>query len=453
MTDINKIKRDTPLKDVITKLQENDEIILGVAESDLINNYELQDLFSGTRQTSRFIKNLYLGNTLTTYNLFSGLSNEAGYTIWRYPVSNFVDNSVNAMYLDDMKLDYRGAATSETATSFSSILLLSGTTYTDDTTEAGTDNGVDFRLMNHNSESLLIGDTNTFNGIDFNFATLGYGYGLHAYYFSGTWAELTSTRNGLIDDTSSFTSNGRISFTIPSDWISGTFNGQNKRWLKLTTDTTPVSTATSYYIRPDDSVKNLLSLSSDDILDGNWAWCYYNNNAYVTLKNRGGLGYEGNEWLRIESSDTNKQNFFVYNHTLNTSYQKADWTQTVSNMVGNYAYQQKTSRMTISGTGANPPVICLLSGTVDVTNANRVVIQPYAASYNSNPAIFIVKRDSTVLYSGTYVAANILPFSPTVVDTTMDSGNKLYSLNVQVFSTGSNTNIIDFGILSVQVIK
>jgi len=327
MTEINKVRTDIPFAEAIRKLQDNDNKLLGLAEVDHVDAIDLQDIFSGTGQSSRFIRDFPLGHSLATFGIFSGVSNEAGYTIWKYPVSNFADSTYNSMYLDDVKLAYRGAATSEATTSFNSVFLLSGTTWVNNTIEAGTNNGTAFGLMNHSSNSLYIGDTNTFNGIDFNFDTLGYGYDLKAYYFSGTWVELSSITHSLNDDTSNFTSNGRIDFTIPTDWISGTFNGVSNKWIKLTTDSNPVTTAQAYYIRPDDSVKNLLSLSSDDILDKNWAWCYFNNYVYLTLKNRGGLGYEGNEWIRIESNETNRKNYFVYNHELKTTYQKSTWSQ------------------------------------------------------------------------------------------------------------------------------
>ena len=327
MTEINKVRTDIPFAEAIRKLQDNDNILLGLAGADQIDAIDLQDIFSGTGHASRFTRDLSLGHSVATFKLFSGVSNEAGYTIWKYPVTSFGDSTYNSLYLDDVRLDYRGAAISETATSFNSVFLLSGTTWVDNTVEAGTDNGTAFGLMSHSSNSLYIGDTNTFNGIDFNFNTLGYGYDLKAYYFSGTWVQLSSITNSLSDDTSNFTSNGRVSFNIPTDWISGTFNGVNNKWVKLTTDSNPITTAQAYYVRPDDSVRNLLSLSSSDILDKNWAWCYFNNYVYLTLKNRGGLGYEGNEWIRIESNETNRKNYFVYNHELKASYQNSAWSQ------------------------------------------------------------------------------------------------------------------------------
>jgi hypothetical protein len=327
MAEINKVRTDIPFAEAIRKLQDNDNKLLGLAEVDHVDAIDLQDLFSGTGQSSRFTRDFPLGHSLATFAIFSGVSNEAGYTIWKYPVTNFADSTYNSLYLDDVKMDYRGNAISEAATSFNSVFLLSGTTWVNNTAEAGTDNGTAFSLMSHSSENLYIGDTNTFNGIDFNLNTLGYGYNLKAYYFSGTWVQLTSVTNTLNDDTSNLTSNGRLSFGVPGDWISGTFNGVNNKWVKLTTDSNPITTAQAYYVRPDDSVRNLLSLSSDDILDKNWAWCYFNNYVYLTLKNRGGIGYEGNEWIRIESNETNRKNYFVYNHELKVTFQNSSWSQ------------------------------------------------------------------------------------------------------------------------------
>ncbi|MDD5265447.1 MAG: hypothetical protein PHU43_11525 [Candidatus Bipolaricaulis sp.] len=369
MTEINKVRTDIPFAEAIRKLQDNDNKLLGLSEVDTVDAIDLQDLFSGTGHSSRFTRDFPLGHSLATYNLFSGVSNEAGYTIWKYPVTNFKDSIYNALYLDDVKLDYRGSAISEAATSFNSVFLLSGTTWVNDTTEAGTDNGTAFGLMSHSSNSLYIGDTNTFNGIDFNLSTLGYNYDLKAYYFSGTWVELSPITHSLNDDTSDLTSNGRISFDIPTDWISGTFNGVSNKWIKLTTDSNPITTAQAYYIRPDDSVKNLLSLSSDDILDKNWSWCYFNNYVYLTLKNRGGIGYEGNEWVRIESNDTNRKNYFVYNHELKTTYQNNTWGQwfgEVPSQTGNANKFLSTNGVHTFWSGTNPVIktfIPTLSGT------------------------------------------------------------------------------------------
>ncbi len=327
MTDINKVRTDIPFAEAIRKLQDNDNILLGLAGADQIDAIDLQDIFSGTGQISRYKRNIMLGNTLATYNSFSGVSNEAGYTIWKYPVTSFADSTDNALYLDDVKMNYRGVATSEVASSFSSVFLLSGTTWVNNTTEAATTGGTQFGLMNHSSTDLYLGSTSTFGGVDFNFETLGYNYDLSAYYFSGTWVKLSTITNNLDDDTSNFTSNGRITWNVPTDWISGTYNGVDNRWIKLSTATNPITTAQAYSVKVPTSAVSMLSLSSDDILDKNWSWCYYNNYVYLTLKNRGGLGYEGNEWIRIESNDTNRKNYFVYNHELKTTYQNSSWTQ------------------------------------------------------------------------------------------------------------------------------
>lgn len=325
MTDINRVRTDIPFAEAIKKFQENDNTILSLAEADKIDYLDIIDIMSGTGNKSRFERNTQLGHSLTNYTSWSGVSNEAGYTVWRYPLTNFADHTDNKLYLDDVALDYRGIATSESTTAFDLVYVKSGSTYTNNTVEAGTTQGTSFGLMASNVEDLYIGDADVFGGIDFNFDILGYNYNLDVYYFNGAWTELSTTTDALGDDTLNFSSSGRVTWDLPTDWISGTFNSQNKRWVKISTTTTPVTVARAYHVMPVDSVINKLSLSSDDIFDKKWAWCHFNDNLYVTLKNAGGVGYEGREWITRDSTDTNKQNYFVYNHELKTTYQRDDF--------------------------------------------------------------------------------------------------------------------------------
>lgn len=74
-----------------------------------------------------------------------------------------------------------------------------------------------------------------------------------------------------------------------------------------------------------DSVESLLALSAEDIVAGNWAWCTYNGEVYVTLRNSGATSYEGDFFICSSSSDGNLQNYFIYNHIISGDYQDATY--------------------------------------------------------------------------------------------------------------------------------
>jgi len=134
------------------------------------------------------------------------------------------------------------------------------------------------------------------------------------------WATLTFT-----DETSNFTSDGRIYFNIPSDWIQTDVNGTTLYWIRISTTTTPTTGIKVYSIIPGDSVIGLLNLNSSQILNEEWAWCSFGTNIYITIRNFGNSYYEGDIFITSTSSDTNKQNFFINNHTYSLFYEKSDY--------------------------------------------------------------------------------------------------------------------------------
>jgi len=134
------------------------------------------------------------------------------------------------------------------------------------------------------------------------------------------WNELTLNDNDLLDDTSNFESDGRITWTAPADWGLTTVNSVSKYWIRISTTTTPITVAEATYIIPGNSVVGLLALSSEEVLQEEWAWCSYNDTIYVTIRNSGNTAYEGDYYISSSSSATNLKNFFIYNHTFSANH-------------------------------------------------------------------------------------------------------------------------------------
>jgi len=325
---IYKINNNLPTTTKIETL--NDMIIelYGLISQGKFDENEITALYDvlGSAYTRKFLRNVSLGHSLLTYSGWSHLIAETGYSIWKFSPTNYLYSILNNLYLDDRVLDNRGLATAESATTFDTVYLYDGSTYTDNTTEAGTDNGTEFSLMDATDNYLYLGSTATFLGIKFEFQTRGSNYTLKVEYYDGTsgindWVELTANTDSLSDATSNFESDGRISWELPEGWEENSVEGVSRYWIRISTTTVPVTVAEAYYIIPADSVVALLALSSSEILDEDWAWCTYVNDIYVTIRNSGQTAYEGDYYITSSSSSTNKQNFFVYNHELKADYQ------------------------------------------------------------------------------------------------------------------------------------
>jgi hypothetical protein len=122
------------------------------------------------------------------------------------------------------------------------------TTYTDNTTEAGTPGGTDFTLLANNTDFLYIGTTSPtqFNRLLFGLKTLGASKGALTWqYYNGAWVALTVT-----DNTSSFSSRGAsVSFTTPTDWATTTINGTTCYWVRVSCANSTGTTPTAWMIR------------------------------------------------------------------------------------------------------------------------------------------------------------------------------------------------------------
>lgn len=305
----------------------------GLVEKGRFNKNELDDIYTqladaGYGIDRKFQREVSLGNSLATYSNWAHLKAETGYGIWKYPITNFSDNTSNKLYFDNEELTYQGEAGSESATAFDKVYVYdaSAATYDDDTTEAATETGTEFILMETASDYLYVGDASTFSKVKFEFETRASGLSLKAEYWDGSsWTQLSSTTNSFVDNTSNFESDGLVTFTAPDDWATTTVNSQTKYWVRFSTTAVPTTAPKAYYIIPGNSVPGLLALSSEQITNEEWAWCYYDGYVYVTIRNTGNSSYEGNFYITSASSSANLQNFFIYNHSYTADYEDSTY--------------------------------------------------------------------------------------------------------------------------------
>lgn len=327
--DIRKIDSGLPLTAKIELL--NDFIIQlqGLVQSGKFDVNELDQIFSDTSDTPRkFIRNVALGHTLSDYTDWSHVHAESGYSIWKLAPDSFTNSSLNQLYFDNKILENRGSASSESLSLFDSVFLYNGATtlFADNSTEAGTEGGTSFNLMDDTNDYLYLGGASVFSGATFEFDTRGANYTLVVQYWNGaTWSTLDSNTNDLDDDTNNFLGDARISWSLPGDWATTSVNGQTKYWVRISTTTTPTTVAKPFLVVPTDSVIALLELSSDEFFKEQFAWCSYNGYIYVTIRNTGVTAYEGDAFISSSSTVTNLKNFFIYNHEFKLDYQNTTY--------------------------------------------------------------------------------------------------------------------------------
>jgi len=168
MASIDYVDPLLPGQQAIMKLYRNDQKLSGKTDQGIFDEYELDDIYTkiGNRAYER---NVTVGNTMSGYTNWAHVMNGSGYGIWKYPIVDYIDDSVNSLYVNDIKLSYQGEAVSElTPLGFTKVYLgdskRSGTTYTDITTEAGTTSGTPFNLGSTSTNTELI--TPTASGVD-----------------------------------------------------------------------------------------------------------------------------------------------------------------------------------------------------------------------------------------------------------------------------------------------
>jgi hypothetical protein len=368
---IKRLSSANPYNQTVSDIDTNIFELNGLNNIAQFEKNEIDALYDDLALYRKFTILSGAGNSLATYINWSHVKSESGYSIWKIPFTNFKDNSVNEGYIDNISLTYKGKANQESYTSFDAVYLYDGSTYIDDTTEAATDVGTAFSLMSATNNFIYVGSDSTFSAIDFNLNVKGANYTLKLEYYNNAWTQLTSNLNSLVDNTSNFKSNARIEYTLPTDWVTTTVNSVSKYWIRISTTTVPVTTATAYSIFPGDSVYSLLQLSSYNVLNQEWAWCYFNNNIYVTIRNIGASAYEGNTYITSSSSTTNKQNYFIYNHDYKFSFEKA-------------SYTTGSGLLQIMSTGAGIAVVgTVINGTQDQNLFNVIDVENIDVVANS----------------------------------------------------------------------
>ncbi len=125
---------NVPAQQAINNLYANDKMLQGKTDRGIFNRIEIDDIYNkiGNRLWSREYE---LGNTISTYTNWTHVVSNDGYSIWKYPIADIIDDSNNQLYYNDTILEYQGVGDSEiTSTTFTKIFLSDnkkvGPTYT-----------------------------------------------------------------------------------------------------------------------------------------------------------------------------------------------------------------------------------------------------------------------------------------------------------------------------------
>ncbi len=137
---------------------------------------------------------------------------------------------------------------------FEKVFLFSDSepNYTDLSMDARSSDGTAFQLNEDTQDILYLGATERFKDINFSLATKGEDYTLIFEYFNGSqWIQLTEGEHKLEDNTSNWTADGRVEFTIPNDWQQETINDATRYWIRIRTSTQPESIAQAFFFQAD----------------------------------------------------------------------------------------------------------------------------------------------------------------------------------------------------------
>ena len=110
-------KKINLLNDMIIELN-------GLIAQAKFNINEIDELYTATAESRKYLRNQLLGHTLNTYSGWTDIHDESGYTIWKFSPTTYTYNILNQLYLDNKVLENRGEANSETATIFDKVFLL-----------------------------------------------------------------------------------------------------------------------------------------------------------------------------------------------------------------------------------------------------------------------------------------------------------------------------------------
>jgi len=308
----------------IKRTNKNFRFLDGRYKKDDVTREEVTAIISAGALDTKMLVDVGLGNAVGDYTDWTHVKSYDAYSIWKIAVSTYAHNAINQVYLDGGPLLYMGQAASVSLSAFDSVQFYDGSSYTNNTTEAASEEGTPFTVLAGTDDFTYIGDAATFGKIDFAFSQWGANVTLKVEYSQGSsvWQQLVATTDSLVDNTNNMASDGLVTYNVPGDWATDTVNGvTTKYWIRVSTTTAPTTDPKSYYLTPGDSAYSLLSLSNRQMRTEAWAWCYYNNEIYVTIPNTGYSAYEGRQYITSASSSANKQNFFVYNHQYTSDYE------------------------------------------------------------------------------------------------------------------------------------
>ena len=324
-----------------------------------IDKHEITAIYSSIGTARKYLAEFALGNTLASYTGWTHLQAFSGYSIWKFAVTNFADDVNNMLYIKNLDedihamlpqiLEYKGAAISETSGYFDYIYFYNGATFTANyggvAGDLSVDGGTSKTILEDASDFLYVGDAATFGGLTLSMQTFAVGVTLKAEYWNGAWTELEADVNLLVDDSLALTSDGKISWTVPTDWATTTINTKDVYWVRLSTTVAISQSPIAYAIMPKDSVVTLLRLGSEEVRDSEWACCYYNGYIYATIPNAGNGAYEGVSWISSISTATNLQNFFIYRNNYYSRHKDSTWPVTpVAALAGSSTFNGSTGR-------------------------------------------------------------------------------------------------------------
>jgi hypothetical protein len=204
---IDRINPNLPTTDKIEDLNDQTVELDGRTYQAQFDKGELDSLYSGSGLQRKFIRDQSLSTNTGAgawYN-WNHVKAEAGYSIWRFDGSlNLAYNAADEFYFDEKLVVNKGQASSEDITSFDSVQVYDGSSYTDRTAEAASEGGTSFDLLADTGDYLYIGHSATFKGIDFNFDTRAANYTiLIEYNNTGSgWSTLATNEYTVTDGTS-----------------------------------------------------------------------------------------------------------------------------------------------------------------------------------------------------------------------------------------------------------
>jgi hypothetical protein len=337
--EIEKINSGLPTTTKIESLNDMIVQVDGEVNQAKFDKNELDQLFTDTKIPRKFLRRQSIGNTVATYSNWTYLAAENGYSIWKYAPTTYTHDALNALFLNGKAITNKGLASAESATTFVSVFFYNGSTYTNNTTEAGTEGGTAFSTLEDASDFIYIGAAAKFHGAKFEFGTRASNITLKVEYYNGAWTQLTHNANDLTDNTSNLQGDGAITWdtSVDAGWTTTTINSVNQYWIRISTTTVPVTVPTIKYLIPNSSVIGLLTLSSDEVLAEAWAFCSYSTSLYVTIRNAGNPNTEGDYYITSTSSDANKQNFFIYNNQFTADYLNSGYAPGLPNYADNTA--------------------------------------------------------------------------------------------------------------------